>query len=325
MTRPALPDPASLAAAVAGGERAALARAITLAESTRDDHRAIARDVSRRLPEGRSLRVGVTGAPGAGKSTLLDALGMHLVEAGHRVAVLAVDPSSTRTGGAILGDKTRMERLATHDAAFVRPTASGGTLGGVARQTRAAMRLVEGAGYDVVIVETVGVGQSETAVRSMVDVFVLLVLAQGGDELQGVKRGVMEMADLVVVHKADLDPDGAREALRRMRGALHLLPPSGTGLAARALAASGATGEGVAALWETVEAVAADLRASGAFEAQRKHQRLAHVRAAVRDALDARFFGTPAVRDALPDLDAAVAAGTLSPDDAADRLLALLP
>ena len=322
MTR-SLPDPDALADAVASGDRAALARAITLAESTRAEHRAVAAAVAERLPPGAALRVGVTGAPGAGKSTLLDTLGAMLVGRGHRVAILAVDPSSTRTRGAILGDKTRMERLATDERAFVRPTASGGTLGGVARQTRAAIRMAEGAGYDIVVVETVGVGQSETTVRSMVDVFVLLLLAQGGDELQGVKRGVMEMADVVVVHKADLDTAGASEAVRRTRSALSLVPPPETGLHPRVLAASGATGAGVADLWETVEAMGAELRASGAFEQQRARQRLAHVRAAVADALHARFYADPAVAAALPALDAAVAAGQITPDAAAERLLGL--
>ena len=325
MTPRTLPSPDALADAVAAGDRAALARAITFAESTRPDHRALARAVAERLPPGQSLRIGLTGAPGAGKSTLLDALGTRLIGAGHRVAILAIDPSSTRTGGAILGDKTRMERLATHPEAFVRPTASGGTLGGVARDTRAALRLAEGAGYDVVIVETVGVGQSETTVRSMVDLFVLLVLAQGGDELQGVKRGVMEMADVVVVHKADLDIEASREAVRRMRGALHLLPPPDTGLTPRVLAASAVSGDGVGALWDTVQEMARTLHGSGAFDAQRARQRRAHLREAVRSALDARFFAHPAVRAALPDLDAAVVDGTLDPDSAADRLLALLP
>ena len=319
-----LPDPDALADALLGGDRTALARAVTLAESTREDHRAAARHVlARVMPHtGGSLRVGITGAPGAGKSTLLDRLGADLLAEGRRVAVLAVDPSSARTGGSILGDKTRMERLATDPRAFVRPTPSAGTLGGVARRTREAVLLAEAAGYGVVFVETVGVGQSETAVRGMTDLFVLLVLAQGGDELQGIKRGVMEMADVVVVHKADLGPDAAREAVRRYRAALHLFPPSETGLARTVLAVSTATGEGHDRLRATLADAADALRASGAFDRQRQDQRRLHFAEAVRADLEALFFADPGVRARRAELEAAVRAGTLAPDEAAARLLA---
>ena len=320
---PPLPSPDVLAARVLAGDRVALARAITLAESTRADHQDAARAVlAHVLPHtGASLRVGVTGVPGAGKSTFLDRLGSTLADEGRRVAVLAVDPSSERTGGSILGDKTRMERLAVHPNAFVRPSPTAGTLGGVARRTREAILLVEAAGYNTVFVETVGVGQSETAVRGMTDVFVLLVLAQGGDELQGIKRGIMELADLVVVHKSDLGGDAAREAIRRYRGALHLFPPTESGWAPRVTAASSVTGEGVAAVWADVEACAAHLRAAGAFDAQRRAQRAAHLHERVRALLDARFHAHPSVRAHLDATERAVLDGTLTPAAGAEALL----
>jgi LAO/AO transport system kinase len=322
---PSVPDPAALADALVAGDRGALARAITLAESTREAHRDAAADLLACVAArtGGSLRIGITGAPGAGKSTLLDALGMRLIEGGARVAVLAVDPSSTRSHGSILGDKTRMERLAVHPAAFVRPTPSRGTLGGVAAGTRAAILLCEAAGYTHVFVETVGVGQSETAVRGLTDLFVLLVLAQGGDDLQGIKRGVMEMADLVVVHKADLDASATREALRRYRSALHLLPPPENGLTPRALAVSSVTGEGLDALTAALDEDAAHLRASGAFERQRRQQRRRHLHEALHALLEARLRADPAVREALPVLEADVEAGRVTPEAAARRLLAL--
>ena len=262
-------DPAALADALlrAGpAQRRALAKAITLVESTRDDHRAQADALLERLlpHAGRSLRLGISGVPGVGKSTFIEALGLYLCERGHRVAVLAVDPSSSVSGGSILGDKTRMERLSAHPSAFIRPSPSAGTLGGVAEKTREALLACEAAGHDVVIVETVGVGQSETAVAGMTDMFVLLQLPNAGDDLQAIKKGVMELADLVVVNKADLDADAATRARATLTSALRLLgqphhgdphaPTEAQPWRPRVIQLSALHGEGVAAFWEIVEA-----------------------------------------------------------------------
>ena len=265
-------DARRLAAAVIAGERRALARAITLIESTRPDHRDRAEAVLEALlPEtGRSLRLGVSGAPGVGKSTFIEAFGRHLLAEGRRVAVLAVDPSSKLGGGSILGDKTRMEALAREPGAFIRPSPTGGALGGVARRTREAMLVCEAAGFDTVLVETVGVGQSETAVADMVDMFLLLLLPAGGDELQGIKRGIVELADLVLVNKADgalLEP--AERTAADYEAALHLLRPALAGWTPRAQTCSALTGAGVAEVWRTV----------GAFR-EALGQRLAERRAA---------------------------------------------
>ncbi|WP_029478245.1 methylmalonyl Co-A mutase-associated GTPase MeaB [Deinococcus frigens] len=243
-----------LAAPLLSGSRRALARAITLSESTRADHEVEAQDLlSEVAPHAaQSIRVGLTGVPGVGKSTFIEALGLQLADAGHRVAVLAVDPSSARTGGSIMGDKTRMPRLTVHPNAYIRPSPAGGNLGGVARRTREAIALCEAAGYDVVLVETVGVGQSETQVAAMTDLFVLLTLPNAGDELQGIKRGIMELADLCVVNKADSDPRAAVRAQTELRAALNLLTPHDAPWRPRALRASGLTGEGVPEVWEAV-------------------------------------------------------------------------
>lgn len=253
---------------IIGGNRRALARAITLVESTRDDHRFEAIALLERLPHhGSAFRIGITGTPGVGKSTFIEAFGLHLVGLGLQVAVLAVDPSSSRTGGSILGDKTRMAELARHPNAFIRPTAAGGTLGGVARRTREVIRVVEGAGYDVVIVETVGVGQSEIAVANLTDAFVLLVAPAGGDELQGVKRGIMELADIIVVNKCDGDLEArARSTLSDYAGALRLMRPTSTLWTPHAIAASALTGLGVAEVWTTLQ----DLRTARAPEEPRR-------------------------------------------------------
>lgn len=240
-----------LAAPLLAGQRRALAKAITLTESSRPEHEREAQALlTEVLPHaGGSLRVGLTGVPGVGKSTLIEALGLYLAEAGHRVAVLAVDPSSARTGGSIMGDKTRMPHLTVHPNAFIRPSPSGGTLGGVARRTRETITLCEAAGYDVILVETVGVGQSETQVAGMTDLFVLLTLPNAGDELQGIKRGIMELSDLCVVNKADLNPKAAIRAQTELRAALTLLTPHDAPWRPVALRASAATGEGIPELW----------------------------------------------------------------------------
>ncbi|WP_309570632.1 methylmalonyl Co-A mutase-associated GTPase MeaB [Deinococcus sp.] len=237
------------------GNRRALARAITLAESTRPEHEAEAQELlAEVMPHaGKSIRVGLTGVPGVGKSTFIEALGVRLADAGHRVAVLAVDPSSARTGGSIMGDKTRMPRLTVHEGAFIRPSPSSGTLGGVARRTRETITLCEAAGYDVILVETVGVGQSETQVAAMTDLFVLLTLPNAGDELQGIKRGIMELADICVVNKADTNPQAAIRAQTELRTALTLLTPHDAPWRPVALRASALTGEGLEEVWGAVE------------------------------------------------------------------------
>ncbi|GHF33237.1 LAO/AO transport system kinase [Deinococcus metalli] len=249
-------EPHPLTIPLLAGNRRALARAITLVESTRPEHEAQAQALLAQVAAhaGRSVRIGLTGVPGVGKSTFIEALGLRLVDAGHRVAVLAVDPTSARTGGSIMGDKTRMPGLTVHPHAFIRPSPSGGTLGGVARRTRETLALCEAAGYDTVLVETVGVGQSETHVAAMTDVFVLLTLPNAGDELQGIKRGIMELADLCVVNKADVDPAAAVRAQTELRTALTLLAPHGAVWRPVALRASARTGEGLAEVWAAVEA-----------------------------------------------------------------------
>jgi len=244
-----------LAAPLLVGSRRALAQAITLAESTRPDHEAQAQALlAEVLPHaGGSVRVGLSGVPGVGKSTFIESLGVWLADQGHKVAVLAVDPSSQRTGGSIMGDKTRMPQLTVHPNAFIRPSPAGGNLGGVTRRTREAITLCEAAGYGVVLVETVGVGQSETQVAAMTDLFVLLTLPNAGDELQGIKRGIMELADLCVVNKADSDPAAANRAQAELNSALHLLTPRGTIWQPRAVQASALTGAGVHGVWEAVQ------------------------------------------------------------------------
>ncbi|GGI89874.1 methylmalonyl Co-A mutase-associated GTPase MeaB [Deinococcus wulumuqiensis] len=259
-----------LAAPLLAGNRRALAKAITLVESHRPEHEREAQALlTELLPHaGHSLRVGLTGVPGVGKSTLIEALGMFLAEAGHKVAVLAVDPSSKRTGGSIMGDKTRMPQLTVHPNAFIRPSPSGGTLGGVARRTRETITLCEAAGYDVLLVETVGVGQSETQVAGMTDLFVLLTLHGAGDELQGIKRGIMEMSDLCVVNKADTDPRAAIRAQTELRSALTLLTPHDAPWRPAALRASAVTGEGIPELWAKIQEYAATVDLAAKRRAQ---------------------------------------------------------
>ena len=249
-----------LAAPLMAGNRRALAQAITLAESSRPAHQREAQALLAELMPhtGRAVRVGLTGVPGVGKSTFIEALGLQLADAGHRVAVLAVDPSSARTGGSIMGDKTRMPRLTVHPSAFIRPSPAGGALGGVARRTREAALLCEAAGYGVLLIETVGVGQSETQVAAMTDVFVLLTLPNAGDELQGIKRGIMELADVCVVNKADTDLAAARQAGSELASALHLLTPHSASWQPRVLTASALTGVGLGEVWEAVQAYVSD-------------------------------------------------------------------
>jgi len=318
------PDPEALARGVLAGERAQVARAITLVESVRSADAPRARALLELLAPhaGKAHRVGLSGVPGVGKSTLVDALGLQLVEAGHRVAVLAVDPSSTLSGGSILGDKSRMSRLAVADAAFIRPSPSATSLGGVARRTREAMTVVEAAGYDVVLVETVGVGQSEVAVAGMVDTFVVLLLPGAGDELQGIKKGILELADIVAVNKCDGEKvKEARAAVSDHSAALRYLRPRDARWTPRVLAVSGATGAGLDELWEAITAHRATLAADGELEAQRRRQQERWVWALIEEGLLEAFRAHPSVRAELKSTLADVQAGTLQPSHAADRLL----
>jgi LAO/AO transport system kinase len=300
----------ALEAGIRSGDRAVLGRAITLVESTSMRHEAMAQELLQRLLpcSGSARRVGITGVPGVGKSTFIDTLGMHLVGRGHRVAVLAIDPTSTRSGGSILGDKTRMARLGVEPAAFIRPSPSGGTLGGVARRTRETLLLCEAAGFDVVLVETVGVGQSEVSLRGLVDFFLLLLLPGAGDDLQGIKRGIMEMADAVVVHKADGDNRVRAEAARGEQAmALHYLAPATPGWPPPVLLASSLTGEGIAECWATVERFYAELGPAGTIEQRRGQQMRAWFDDLVREELIARFRRHPVVQRHRPLLEEAVA------------------
>jgi LAO/AO transport system kinase len=316
----------SLAERVGAGDRRALAQAITLVESTRVDHRAEARAlIDELLPRtGTSVRIGVSGAPGAGKSTLIEALGLHAIGQGHQVAVLAVDPSSSRSGGSILGDKTRMTDLGREAAAYIRPSPSGGTLGGVARRTREALLVCEAAGFDVVVVETVGVGQSEVAVADLVDLFLLIASPTGGDELQGIKRGIMELADVIVVNKADGDLLApAQRAAADLRNAVHLLRPKRPGWDVEVLLASALEGTGVAEAWDRVVSGIEHLRTTGTLDALRGEQAVAWMWDEVREAVMARVLDGPEAQALARELEAGVAAQQLSPSQAAARLLDL--
>ncbi|MBX3481613.1 MAG: methylmalonyl Co-A mutase-associated GTPase MeaB [Caulobacter sp.] len=319
-----VPDPDVLARAIIAGERAALARAITLVESRRVDHQAAARALLQAIMPhaGGAQRIGVTGVPGAGKSTTIEAFGCNLTAAGHRVAVLAVDPSSTRNGGSILGDKTRMERLAMDPSAFIRPSPSGGELGGVARKTREAILLCEAAGFDVVIVETVGVGQSETVVADMVDIFLAILIPSGGDELQGIKKGLIEIADLILINKADIDPARAERSARDYRNALHILTPAHPDWTPPVLTASGLNNAGLDQLWMQIERHRTVMTANGQRAARRADQNIRWMRAMVRDRLESAFAANPAVAGLAPELETLVRSGGMPASVAADRLLA---
>ncbi len=313
-----------LAGQVRSGDRRALAKAITLIESTRADHRARAAElIAALLPHtGDSVRLGITGVPGVGKSTFIEAFGLHLIEAGHRVAVLAIDPSSKRGGGSILGDKTRMESLARNAAAYIRPTPTGGTLGGVARRTREAMLACEAAGFDVVIVETVGVGQSETAVADMVDMFLLLLTPAGGDELQGLKKGIVELADMLVVNKADGDlAAAAGRTAGEYRAALHILKPTVPGWTPPVLQCSALDGTGIGKIWQEIEKFRETLSASGDLAARRRRQARAWMWSEVSDSLMAAFRRHPGVERQVAKMEASVTAGEIAPGTAAEALI----
>ena len=317
-------DVTALADAIRRGDRTALPRAITLVESTRPDHRDRAQRLLLELmgQAGGAMHVGITGVPGVGKSTAIEALGMYLIERGHRVAVLAVDPSSTRTGGSILGDKTRMARLAVHPDAYIRPSPTSGTLGGVAKATRETIVLLEAAGFDVILVETVGVGQSEVAVANMVDTFVFLTLARTGDQLQGIKKGVLELADIVVVNKAD--GDHAREAnlaARELSSAIRLIYPRETLWRPPVLTMSALEGTGLAELWDTVEQHRDVLTAAGEFDARRRAQQVDWTWSMVRDTVLDRVLTNPAVKAMRAEVERKVRDGELTPALAAQRIL----
>ncbi len=312
-----------LAAAIQLGDRGALARGITLVESRRDTDAGAADELLQALlpRAGASLRVGITGAPGVGKSTLIEALGMQLCGAGHRVAVLAVDPSSAVTGGSILGDKTRMTELSRQANAFIRPSPGGETLGGVAARTREAMLLCEAGGFDVVLVETIGTGQSEVAVHGMVDFFLLLLSPAAGDELQGIKRGVMELADAVLVHKADGDLAAAAErAAQQCRIAMHVLHPDGAEPPA-VVVGSSLTGAGLDELWRTIERAAAARRADGRFAARRARQADEWLDTAVRERLLTAFLADPSTAAAMAAARQRVARGEVLATTAARDLV----
>ncbi|CCH34916.1 methylmalonyl Co-A mutase-associated GTPase MeaB [Actinosynnema sp. NPDC047251] len=318
-------DVGEYAEGVLAGNRSTLARAITLVESTRADHRRLAQDLLvELLPHaGGAHRIGITGVPGVGKSTFIDAFGSMLTAQGHRVAVLAVDPSSTRTGGSILGDKTRMARLAVDPAAFIRPSPTSGTLGGVAKATRETIVLVEAAGFDVVLVETVGVGQSEVAVANMTDCSLFLTLARTGDQLQGIKKGVLELADVIAVNKADgAHEQDARKAARELAGALRLLRVPNAVWHPPVLTCSGLTGAGLDTVWQQVGLHRTALRDAGELAERRRRQQVEWTWAMVNDQLLGSLRSNAAVRAVVPDLERRVRDGELTATLAAERILA---
>jgi GTPase len=317
----------TLAKDLRSGSRAALARAITLIESRRSDHQAAARDlVQALLPDtGKAVRVGITGSPGVGKSTTIDALGMFLIERGHKVAVLAVDPSSARTGGSILGDKTRMARLAASDHAYIRPSPASGTLGGVAAKTREAMLLCEAAGFDVILVETVGIGQSETAVCDMTDFFLALMLPGAGDELQGIKKGLVELADMIAINKADGDNlKRAQHAAADYKSALHILTPRSEHWHPPVITYSALTGSGVSELWQKILDHRTAMQASGEFAKRRREQQVKWMWSMLEQRMLARLRADASVRARVRKIESEVADGRVTPSLAAEQIAEML-
>jgi LAO/AO transport system kinase len=309
---------------VLNNDRTVLAQAITLVESNAAKHMETAQQIlNELLPHvGKSIRIGITGVPGAGKSTFIEAFGKFLCEKGHRVAVLAVDPSSSITGGSILGDKTRMENLSRDPRAFIRPSPSGGTLGGVHRKTRETMLLCEAAGYDVILIETVGVGQSEFVVRSMVDFFMLLALTGAGDELQGMKKGIMELTDAVVINKADGDnKPKALAAKEEYNQFLHYLRPATPGWETKAYTCSALLGEGIPEIWQVIEKFVETTKKSGVFEMRRRNQLKDWIYSMIKDYLETSFFLHPQIKEKLPMIENNVISGTLSVTKAVQELL----
>lgn len=322
--RKQIPDNAELIQGIMEGDISSLSQAITLTESSLEEHRARSQEVlAACLPyRGRAFRLGITGVPGAGKSTFIEALGKHLVERGEKIAVLAIDPSSKRSGGSILGDKTRMEELATLKGAYIRPSPSGGTLGGVARKTRESILLCEAAGFDNILVETVGVGQSETAVHSMVDFFLLIMLAGAGDELQGIKRGIMEMADAIVINKADGNNIArANRARAEYSNALHLFPPSPTGWAPRVETCSSLYNEGIPGVWELCMDYLDLVRENGWLERKRQEQSRYWMHESIREGIYEEIFSGIEMQEELKQLEKELEQGGLTPHMAASRIL----
>lgn len=304
------------------GDRVILSRAITLIESNLQTDQELAEEVlSNLLPDtGRSKRIGITGVPGVGKSTFIEAMGMHLTESGHKLAVLAIDPSSQRSRGSILGDKTRMEQLAHHPNAYIRPSATGTSLGGVAGKTRETMLLCEAAGYEIIFIETVGVGQSEVAVKGMVDFFLLLMLAGAGDELQGIKKGIMEMADAIAITKADNDNiKASKKARTEYQNALHLFPPSDTGWVPKVLTCSALTSEGLPEIWEMIEAYYQHI--GNQLEGIRKSQNVNWMHETISYLLKQNFYSAPEVASRIADIEAKVGSGLMTPQAAARELI----
>jgi LAO/AO transport system kinase len=329
--RRSLPSLEQFVQGIRASDRVLLGQAITLAESAREDHQQLSREVIRQLlvlagtTQAPALRIAVTGAPGVGKSTFIEALGMYLVEHGKRPAVLAIDPSSAVSGGSILGDKTRMERLSASEQAFIRPSPSGDSLGGVARKTREAILLVEAAGFDTVIVETVGVGQSEIAAQRMTDLFLLLLLPGAGDELQGIKRGIVEMADLLVVNKSDGERIKlANQARAHYLNAAHLFPPKPNGWTPRVMACSALEQTGIVELWASIQEFKDHVTHNGFFQENRRQQAQYWLEDSLEAGLKAKFFKHPGVQAKLAELEPEVLAGRMSPTDAAARVLGVL-
>ncbi|PAU95126.1 methylmalonyl Co-A mutase-associated GTPase MeaB [Aliifodinibius salipaludis] len=311
---------------IKSGNRTILSRAITLIESTKTEHRELAQDIIEQcLPDtGNSIRLGITGVPGVGKSTFIESLGNHIIDQGNKLAVLAIDPSSTRTKGSILGDKTRMETLATNDNAFIRPSPTGGSLGGVARKTRETIYLCEAAGFDTIFIETVGVGQSETTVHSMVDFFLLLMLAGAGDELQGIKRGIMEMADAIAINKVDEASEKAvNQAVREYKNALHLYPETKSGWSPKVTTCSALTDQGISEIWEMVQEYMQQTKENGYFEDNRNRQAKHWMYDTISNRLTEHFYDNPAVKKKQQQIEQQVLNGEISSFKAAQKLLDL--